>query len=71
MYKIATASIAAVLLAFPAATILSQTAGTTSSSSSKAVAGDMEKVSADGKSITVKTAALSKDMSARMISAAQ
>jgi hypothetical protein len=56
MNKIAAASIFAVLCAVSASTTLSQTAGTTSTSSSNAVAGDLEKVAADGKSITVKTA---------------
>jgi hypothetical protein len=56
MNKLAIALVVAVLFAVSAATALSQTAGTASSGNSNAVAGDLEKVAADGKSITVKTA---------------
>lgn len=53
MNKIASALMAAVLFVFSAGTILAQTANKTSSGSTNAVAGDLEKVSDDGKSITV------------------
>lgn len=45
-----------VLFAFSAATALAQSEANTPAPSTKAAAGDLEKVSADGKSITFKTA---------------
>lgn len=56
MNKIASASLAAILFVFSAGTALAQAVSETSSSSTNAVAGDLEKVSDDGKTITVKTA---------------
>jgi hypothetical protein len=48
--------IVAVFFAFSVGTASAQETGTTASGSTQAVAGDVEKVSPDGKSITVKTA---------------
>jgi hypothetical protein len=56
MNNIASASMAAVLFVFSAGTVLAQTATKAASGSTNAVAGDLEKVADDGKSITVKTA---------------
>ena len=49
-------SVLAFLLVFPSGMALAQDAGTAAPTESHAVAGDLEKVASDGKSITVKTA---------------
>jgi len=55
-------AILGVIFALSAGTALAQNAATTSSNSSGTIVGDVEKVSADGKSITVKTAEGTEDV---------